>query len=142
MWGADDPDCRKPMIWDEFEYDDEIAHLCDYSDDCTHTRQADKIDVDHDLLNFYKQIIKLRKEFPVLNRGTYKTLFTDDTSGIFAFERSLDNQQIVAIFNSHNTVQNISKKALPGCDKKWKLIAGDINKKRLAPKSFAIFFKE
>ena len=26
MWGADDPDCRKPMIWDEFIYDDEVTH--------------------------------------------------------------------------------------------------------------------
>jgi len=142
MWGADDPDCRKPMIWDEFKYDDEIAHLCDYSDDCTNTRQVDKIGVDHDLLNFYKQMIKLRKNYPVLNRGTFKTLFMNDSKGIFAFERSLDNQKIIAIFNSLDTVQKLSTNLLPGCDRSWKLIAGDINKKKLAPKSFVMFFKK
>jgi glycosidase len=25
MWGADDPDCRKPMLWEDLEYDDEAA---------------------------------------------------------------------------------------------------------------------
>ena len=142
MWGADDPDCRKPMVWDEFEYDDEIEHLCDYSDDCANTRQVDKIEVDHDLLNFYKQMIKLRKKYPVLNRGTFKTHFIDDSNGIIAFERGLNNQKIIAVFNSLNKVQKLSTDILPGCDRSWKLIAGDITKKKLAPKSFAIFFKE
>ena len=24
MWGANDPDCRKPMVWDDLEYADEV----------------------------------------------------------------------------------------------------------------------
>ena len=24
MWGADDPHCRKPMIWDNLNYDNEV----------------------------------------------------------------------------------------------------------------------
>jgi len=142
MWGADDPDCRKPMIWSEFEYDDEITHFCDYSNDCNNTREVDKININHDLLDFYKQMIKLRMEYPILNRGTFKTHYINDTSGVFAFERSLENQKIIAIYNSLDITQKISKDILPGCDRSWKLIAGDITKKKLAPKSFAIFFEE
>ena len=26
MWGADDPDCRKPMVWDDITYEDEKAN--------------------------------------------------------------------------------------------------------------------
>ena len=24
MWGANDPDCRKPMVWDDLAYNDEV----------------------------------------------------------------------------------------------------------------------
>ena len=27
MWGADDPDCRKPLIWDDLVYEDERAEF-------------------------------------------------------------------------------------------------------------------
>ena len=26
MWGADDPDTRKPMVWNDLKYDDEKTH--------------------------------------------------------------------------------------------------------------------
>ena len=61
MWGADDPDCRKPMIWDEFDYEDETSHFCDYTDDCNYpSTELIKLNVDTELLNFYKEMIQLR----------------------------------------------------------------------------------
>ena len=27
MWGADDPDCRKPLVWDDITYEDEKANF-------------------------------------------------------------------------------------------------------------------
>ena len=26
MWGADDPSCRKPLIWTDYTFDDETVH--------------------------------------------------------------------------------------------------------------------
>jgi len=141
MWGADDPDCRKPMIWDEFNYEDETEHYCDYNDDCNFSRGNDKVDVDTDLFEFYKEFIKLRKEYPVLIDGTYNTHYIDDSKGIFAFERELGKQRIIAIFNSSNETQDLPKNIIPGCKLSWKMIAGNVSKNEIKPQSLAIFSK-
>ncbi len=141
MWGADDPDCRKPMIWDEFEYDNETAHPCDIWEDCNYSRPIDKVEVDHDLLDFYKSLTALRNTYPALRRGTYKTHYLNDNTGIFAFIRELDNEKIVGIFNSSNKIQYLSKNILPGCNNSWKLIFSKLENNNLTPKSFALFIK-
>ncbi|NHZ86991.1 MAG: hypothetical protein GWP19_14140, partial [Planctomycetia bacterium] len=142
MWGADDPDCRKPMIWDEFIYDDETTHPCDIWESCSYSRPIDKVDVDQDLLDFYKSLSKLRNSHPALRRGTYKNHYLNDDTGIFAFVRELDNEKIIAVFNSSNRSQYLSKKILPDSRNSWKLIFGELEKDRLAPKSFALFINK
>ncbi|MBU0528397.1 glycoside hydrolase family 13 protein [bacterium] len=141
MWGADDPDCRKPMIWGEFVYDEEKTHPCDLWDNCNYSRPTDKVEVEHDLLDFYKSLIKLRNTYPALRRGTYKNHYFNNDEGIFAFIRELNDEKIVAIFNSSDKTQYLSKKILPGCNKSWNLIAGKFEKHTLKPKGFAIFLK-
>ncbi len=107
MWGADDPDCRKPMVWDEFIYDDEKTHPCDLWDNCNYSRPTDKVEVDHELLDFYKSLIKLRNTYPALRQGSYKTIFTDDNTGIYSFIRNLNDEEIIAIFNSSDIYTKI-----------------------------------
>jgi len=142
MWGADDPDCRKPMIWDEFIYNDEIAHPCDIWDNCSYSRPIDQVGVNSVLLDYYKSLIKLRNTYPALRRGTYKTHYLNDEVGVFAFIRELDDEKILAIFNSSDKKQCISNEILPEGYNSWNLIAGDFEKNSLAPKSFAIFIKK
>ncbi len=141
MWGADDPDCRKPMIWDEFIYDDEKIHPCDLWDNCTFSRPFDKVEVDHDLFEFYKSLIELRNTYPAMRKGTYKTHYLNDKSGIFSFIRELEDEKIIAIFNSSDTKQKLPPKILTGCHKSWELVAGNTSNSHIAPKSFAIFVK-
>ena len=142
MWGADDPDCRKPMIWDEFIYDDETTHPCDIWESCSYSRPIDKVNVGQDLLDFYKSLSKLRNSHPALRRGTYKNHYLNDDTGIFAFVRELDNEKIIAVFNSSNRSQYLSKKILPDCSNSWKLVFGKSEKDSLAPKSFALFINK
>lgn len=94
MWGADDPDCRKPMVWADLKYDDERALPFGQ------TRPADPVAVDEDLLNYYRRWIAIRNELPVLRRGDFKILLTDDSQKLFGFERNLDGKSVVAIFNT------------------------------------------
>ena len=56
MWGADDPHDRKPMIWDDLKYDDEIINENSgfKTGFGTYTVEQNK-----DLLKFYKEIIDL-----------------------------------------------------------------------------------
>ncbi len=60
--GADDPDCRRAFPWDEARWD-------------------------HDLLDLFRRAIRLRREHPVLRRGRYLRLHTDDDHGVYAFAR-------------------------------------------------------
>ena len=139
MWGADDPDCRKPMLWNEFEYDDEIAHPCNIWEKCNFTRPVDKVEVDQGLLNFYKSLIDLRQNHPTLRYGTIEFNYIDDKAGVFAFTREYEGEKIIAVFNSSFESVKFSNKILPGCDKKWKVIVGKLNNKIIAPKSYVIF---
>jgi alpha-glucosidase len=49
-------------------------------------------------LNFFKQLVAVRKAEPALQRGTFKAL-TEDPRDILAFERSLNGDQLVVILN-------------------------------------------
>jgi len=102
MWGANDPDCRKPMIWEGLKYDDEK-----YLPNQTLKPVADKVEVDKDLFNHYKKLISIRLKNPELQLGSFKTLLVDDNKNIYAFERKLKNDEIIVIINNKNSAQEI-----------------------------------
>jgi len=101
MWGADDPDCRKPMIWSDFKYEDEQSHPFNLS------RVVDSVKPDLELFRFYQQLIAMRKQYPSLSRGSYRTVDLNDEKGIFGFERHLGDEIIRAIFNLSENDWNI-----------------------------------
>ena len=102
MWGADDPDERKPMVWKEFTYEDEASHP--FGD----TRPVDEIKFDQSLFDFYKEMIRLRRTNPALQRGNYKVLVADDERSLFAFKREYMDSGIIALFNSGKDQQSFS----------------------------------
>ena len=103
MWGADDPDCRKPMVWKDMKYEDETHHpLPDKK------RKRDKIEQDTILLNFYKSLIKMRKENPLLIYGKINFILADDENNILAYSRTNENKEIIVIFNKSEEQKEIS----------------------------------
>ncbi|MBN1154889.1 alpha-glucosidase C-terminal domain-containing protein [candidate division KSB1 bacterium] len=108
MWGANDPDCRKPMIWEDIRYDDEICKP-DGS-----KRSPDTVRVDQELLAHYKKMIKIRDENQVLQTGDYRILLTDDLLEIFVFERSMQDQKIIVVLNNSEKDQSIVIPQLQG----------------------------
>jgi len=135
MWGADDPDCRKPMVWPEFHYDDEITHPCDRLEDCSYTRPRDRVEFDQELFNYYQKLIVTRQKHNSLRRGTYKTLYTDNQTGLFAFEREYDGERIIAVFNGMAKKVKIPEQIFGKRTKDWKLIWGSDNSDYLDGKS-------
>ncbi|MFQ6606478.1 MAG: glycoside hydrolase family 13 protein [Fidelibacterota bacterium] len=119
MWGADDPDCRKPMVWEEFTYETEKTHPCDYLPDCNYTRPVDSVSVDKNLFFYYQNLIKLRKTYRSLNRGNYRTILVDNEQGIFAFERQLGNEIIRAVFNGSKKDHPFPKSILGADSYQW-----------------------
>jgi len=103
MWGADDPDCRKPMVWDDISYEIEKTHF--FPDK---TRPADTVKPNRKLLAFYRQMINLRKENPVLVYGTLNFLIADDNKMILAYSRKKGPEEIIAIFNRSDQEQSVT----------------------------------
>lgn len=92
MWGGNDPDCRKPMIWDDIRYDDEVRNP-DGS-----RRRPDTVVVDHDLLAHYRKVIGIRNSHEALQTGEFRTLRAE--GNIFIFERSRAGDRVVVVINA------------------------------------------
>lgn len=101
MWGGDDPDCRKPMVWSEFNYDDEIHHPFNQQ------RTEDRVKFNSDLFNWYKKLIAIRKQNNVFNFG--KIEFYEVSPGILMYKRydKEDNCRIVIANNQPDKAQVI-----------------------------------
>jgi len=95
MWGSNDPDCRKPMVWSDMLYNDEV-----YAADATTKHAPDKVEISQDLLGFYKKMIALRNQSKALQIGNYKTLFADNEKNIFAFQRTHKKENVIVILNN------------------------------------------
>ena len=93
MWGANDPDCRKPMVWPEFRYDAETYH----PDQTIHS--PDVVAFDKDLFDWYRKLIGLRNKYASIRLGSYNTLAIDDKKKLYAFSRKLGDEEVIVIIN-------------------------------------------
>lgn len=75
MTGGADPDCRRGMVWDEKYQNPEIYQ-------------------------WYKKLIQIRKDYPVLTEGQTAGVFTDDEQGVFALAKELDGEQIILLVHT------------------------------------------
>ncbi len=111
MWGADDPDCRKPVVWDDIKYEDERANF-----NPEKSRPVDVVSPDTALLSFYKKLILMRKENPVLVYGDLNFTIIDDQKMVLAYSRKMDNKEITVVFNRSDKIQNIILTGLKSMD--------------------------
>lgn len=97
MWGANDPDCRKPMVWDDIKYQPEV-----YNPDGSKRPAPEEVSVNQDLLDHYKKLIAIRNAHPALRRGSFETLMADDNykQGVFAFVREYNGETIYVFINN------------------------------------------
>ncbi|MBK9457316.1 MAG: glycoside hydrolase family 13 protein [Bacteroidetes bacterium] len=87
MWGANDPDCRKPMIWSDLQYEDEV-----YNWDGSKKTNPDKVFIEKELLAYYQSLGKLH-QLPALQKGDFKPLLIDDVDNIYVYSRSYKGQK-------------------------------------------------
>lgn len=117
MWGADDPDCRKPMLWPGLDYESESV------DPYGRHFKPVAVQPDRDLYRFYQRVIRLRKEHEALRKGKYLTVVTDDRHGIFAFERSIKEETIRVVVNLTEKLQKVEPAVYLAPDPRdWDLI--------------------
>ncbi len=102
MWGGDDPDCRKPMVWPNLRYARETHHPFGKP------RPADSVYFDHNVFRWYQGLIRLRKQFPVLRHGAVR-FFPEKFPGILVFERrTAGHNPIVVVANLTDKTMTIS----------------------------------
>ncbi len=122
MWGADDPNDRMPMVWNNLKYDNEIITS---ASGFKNGFGSYKVEQNKDLLSFYKKIIQIRDDNSALKYGSLSFLYSNDKKYSFAFERKLENDKFIIVFNLGNENDNIE---IPVEDKKLlynELITGE-----------------
>lgn len=101
MWGADDPDCRKPVVWDDLVYEDEKADF-----DPLKSRPVDIVRPDTSLFSFYKRLVLMRKENPALVYGNVIFTLADDNKMVLAYSRCSGEDEIAVVFNRSGKEQS------------------------------------
>jgi glycosidase len=107
LWGANDPCCRKPMLWPEMSYDDEAM-----GPDGRPREKGEKVAFDADLHATYQRLIALRKVVPALRTGAVKTLVCDDARQVLVHLRG--DGALVAINRSEEPQDVVVPWTAPG----------------------------
>lgn len=102
MWGANDPCCRKPMVWEDLGYADEAI-----LPNGAQREVVDRVAVDRELFAYYRKLIHIRRAHPALQLGDFKTLLVDDGRALYAFARSFEQQKLVVVINNSGHAQRV-----------------------------------
>jgi cyclomaltodextrinase len=102
MWGGDDPDCRKPMVWQELFYEPEVA------DPLGRFRSVDSVKFDSKIFNWYKKLISLRKKNRAFSLGDINFFLIDDNKKVVGYSRNLDKDVLYVFINNKNKSEEVS----------------------------------
>lgn len=102
MWGGDDPDCRKPMLWSDLQYEHERHHPYGKP------RPNDENKFNSELFQWYAQLSHIRASHPVLQTGACEFLLTDDKKDVLAYLRSEGQSQVLVVLNNSHTSQELT----------------------------------
>jgi len=105
MWGGDDPDNRKPMVWPEYKYETEITHPFGK------TRPADTVEFDSSLFNWYKNIISIRENNKELTLGDIEFEVINKEKRLLAYRRKYNNKTIFVIVNNFSKTNKLNIKS-------------------------------
>jgi len=95
MWGADDPDCRKPLWWKEFQFEPETR-----TNLLKRNKVYDTVGFNQEHFDFYKNLIRIRKENPVLASGALE--FMKTTGNCLSYKRFDKHDEVFVMFNLEN----------------------------------------
>lgn len=93
IWGGNDPDCRKPMIWEGKKYDPET-----YNPNQT-KHEADHVEFNKELFDWYQKFMGLRKRYKSLQLGDYTTIEKNDLQRFYVFSRKYNREEVLVFVN-------------------------------------------
>ncbi|MDB5134180.1 MAG: hypothetical protein JWP37_783 [Mucilaginibacter sp.] len=92
MWGAFDPDCRKPLWWQEYEFEPESRNNYQPGE-----KTYDEVKYNDEQFNYYKKLIKIRNENSVLSDGNIRFITAEGKT--LAYKRYDHKNEIIVLFN-------------------------------------------
>lgn len=92
MWGADDPHCRKPLMWPGFLFESETRNNYQAGE-----KSFDTIAFNQQQFNWYKKLISIRKANPVLSNGNIEFIITEGKK--LGYKRKNNANEIIVLFN-------------------------------------------
>jgi len=92
MWGGDDPDCRKPLWWPEFDFTPEYRNNI-----LEEEKTFDEVGFDQEHFDFYKKLIRMRSGNPVLSNGDLEFLKAEGK--LLSYSRYNGEDEVVVLFN-------------------------------------------
>jgi cyclomaltodextrinase len=108
MWGADDPDDRKPMVWPEFTYDDEVSHPLGKK------RPRDTVEFNKEIFEQYRVFISVRKQTPAIRNGKWQPLVIDDAKDSFVVMVGEGGDHALIAVNNSDQPQILPVNNAPG----------------------------
>ena len=95
MWGSNDPNNRKPMLWED---------LLPYEDP--------QETIDPTTLAHYRAVIGLRRAHPALRTGSFRTVLTDDAQDTWVFVRSGGGEEVLVALCASDRPATVDLSAL------------------------------
>ena len=93
---------RTPMQWDASENAGFQQELHGWKlANLTKTSNVEN-EIDGPIFKFYKELIRLRKEMPIISEGSYLPAL-EDSQQVYAFERHLDGQKLLVLNNFYGS---------------------------------------
>lgn len=92
MWGGDDPDERKPLWWEELKFNKETRTNIKPG-----KKEYDSVGFNRDVFEYYKRLIKIRKENQVLSNGNLEFIKAEGDKLIY--KRQNKNDVMYIFFN-------------------------------------------
>ena len=111
MWGGDDPDCRKPMVWPDMKYDMEA------SDPLGRERKPDSVYFNNNLFNWYKTLIGIRNGNKSLSEGDLHFFLINNDEKVLGYSRTLNGKTVYVLLNSSNGNKTVKTGLEPGKNK-------------------------
>jgi glycosidase len=109
MWGGDDPDPRKPMVWEDLTYEDEATHPMGLS------RKVDPVVPDLQLLETYRRLVALRNDnLRLFVDGELTWLHVSDANSTLAYERAWEDERAAVVLNASEDYQEVALEVEPG----------------------------
>lgn len=104
MWGADDPHCRKPMVWEHLSHENEVITS---ASGFSKGLGSYEVEVNEEILNFYKRMIRIRNDNDALRLGDLEFINVSEEKKFFGFKRSYDGKTILVFFNIGTQTQTV-----------------------------------